>query len=108
MDKMSAYFLEIINKAITVGVTDDLFSEREKAQIIDDYSEWINKNNDEMATGYVICTCYVCNSAIFLPLPLSLPRTQALCWTPINRPYYRVNMCACEWERARDRNTQWK
>lgn len=55
---MSAYFLEIINKTITAGVTDDLFSASEKAQIIDDYSEWINKNNDEMATGYVICTCY--------------------------------------------------
>lgn len=59
MDKMSAYFLEIINKTITVGITDDLFSASEKAQIIDDYSEWINKNNDEMATGYVICTCYI-------------------------------------------------
>lgn len=59
MDKMSAYFLEIINKTITVGITDDLFSDTEKAQIIDDYSEWINKNNDEMATGYVICTCYM-------------------------------------------------
>lgn len=59
MDNVSAYFLEIINKTITVGITDDLFSDTEKAQIIDDYSEWINKNNDEMATGYgnVICTC---------------------------------------------------
>lgn len=59
MDKMSAYFLEIINKAITVGITDDLFLASEKAQIIDDYSEWINKNNDEMATGYVMCTCFM-------------------------------------------------
>lgn len=59
MDKMSAYFFEIINKTITVGITDDLFSNTEKAQIIDDYSEWINKNNDEMATEYVICTCYM-------------------------------------------------
>lgn len=59
MDKMSAYFFEIINKTITVGITDDLFSNTEKVQIIDDYSEWINKNNDEMATEYVICTCYM-------------------------------------------------
>lgn len=59
MDKMPTDFLEIINKTITVGITDDLFSDTEKAQIIDDYSEWINKNNDEMATGYVICTCYM-------------------------------------------------
>lgn len=66
MDKMSAYFLEIINKTITVGITDDLFSDTEKAQIIDDYSEWINKNNDEMATGYVMCTCFMRFATLFL------------------------------------------
>lgn len=73
MDKMSAYFLEIINKTITVGITDDLFSDSEKAQIIDDYNEWINKNNDEMATGYVICTCFMRFGCYSISLPLS-------CW----------------------------
>lgn len=59
MDKMPTDFLEIINKTITVGITDDLFSDTEKAQIIDDYSEWINKNDDKIATRYVICTCTI-------------------------------------------------
>lgn len=84
MDKMSAYFLEIINKTITVGITDDLFLASEKAQIIDDYSEWINKNNDEMATGYVICTCYVYVYTRFAALR------------------YRRHRCRCRSESSRD------
>lgn len=85
MDKMSAYFLEIINKTITVGITDDLFSDTEKAQIIDDYSEWINKNNDEMATGYVICTCYMrFGRSVALSISFSLSLSLTFCGSSTN------------------------
>lgn len=56
-NKASANFFEVINKIITVGVTDDLFSVTEKAQFIDDYGKWINENDMKKVTRYVTYTC---------------------------------------------------
>lgn len=42
LDDTTEYLLEIVNKIITVGVADDLFTQSEKDQIIDEWNKNVN------------------------------------------------------------------
>lgn len=59
-NKESEYYLETINKIISVGITDDLFTKTQKGQIIDDYNEWIkmNKNHEKLDESRYVLYIY--------------------------------------------------